>query len=120
MIRILLVDDHPVVRSGLKTLLGNVAGCEVCGEAANGQEGVEKVLKLRPNLVLMDITMPVMNGLQATRSIRSGSPDTKIIVLTMHDSAQIAVEAKAAGAHGYLTKACPLEELQTMIVDVCR
>jgi len=101
MIRILLVDDHEVVRKGLKTLLDHVDGCEVCGEASNGQQGVERALQLKPNLVLMDISMPILNGLEATKVMRQVVPDTKIVVLTMHESAQIQNEAKRSGAHAY-------------------
>ncbi len=120
MIRILLVDDHQVVRAGLESLLNNVNGCEVCGEAANGQEGVEKTLQLKPDLVLMDISMPVLNGLEATKVIRRVVPETKILILSMHDSVQIANEAKLSGADGYLTKACAVAELQTAIRKICK
>ena len=94
-------------------------GCEVCGEAANGQEAVEKTLQLKPDLVLLDVSMPIMNGLQAAKVIRQVSPTTKIVILSMHDSAQIVKESKLAGAHAYLTKACAPDELRTVIVDVC-
>src|SRR5579872_3203628 len=120
MIRILLVDDHEVVRLGLKILLHNVQNCEVCGEAGNGQEGVDRTVQLKPDVVLMDISMPVLSGLEAAKVMRRVTPETKIIMLTMHDSPQMAAEAKRSGAHGFLTKACPVEQLRLAIADVCK
>jgi DNA-binding NarL/FixJ family response regulator len=120
VIRILLVDDHQVVRMGLKNLLHDVEGCEICGEAANGQEGVDRTLQLKPDVVLMDISMPILNGLDATKVLSRVTPQTKIIVLSMHDSAQMAKEARLCGAHAYLTKTCSAEQLRAAIVDVCK
>ena len=119
-LRILLVDDHEVVRAGLKTLLTDMNGCKVCGEATNAQEAVEKTLQLKPDLVLLDVSMPIMNGLKAARVIRQVAPTTKIVILSMHDSAQIAKEATLAGAHTYLTKACAPDEPRAVIVGVCK
>ena len=118
-LRILLVDDHEVVRKGLAMLLLECPGYDVCGEAANGEDGVKRVLELKPDLVLLDVSMPKMNGIEATKLIRKVSPDTKIVILSMHDSGHFAQEAKLAGAHGFLTKACPLDELRSVIADVC-
>jgi DNA-binding NarL/FixJ family response regulator len=120
MIRILLVDDHEVVHLGLKILLHNIQDCEVCGEAGNGQEGVDRTLQLKPDVVLMDISMPVLNGLEAAKVMRRVTPETKIIMLTMHDSPQMAAEARLSGAHAFLTKACPVEQLRSAIADVCK
>jgi len=119
MIRILLVDDHEVVRTGVKSILSTIKSCEVCGEAENGQEAIEKTLQLKPDLVLMDISMPKVNGLEATKLIRKMRPITKIIILSMHDSPQIANEAKLSGADAYLTKTSLSGQLEFVITDVC-
>jgi DNA-binding NarL/FixJ family response regulator len=108
--RVLLVDDHEVVRRGLKDMLRDT-GFEVCGEAENGQDGVEQTLQLKPDLVLLDMSMPVMTGLQAAAAIRRLSPSTKIIMVSMHDSPLMVKEAHAAGADAYITKASAGKEL---------
>lgn len=102
-LRVLLADDHELVRRGLKHVLRDTR-YEVCGEAENGQQGVEQTLKLKPDLVLLDMSMPVMTGLQAARSIRQLAPKTKILIVTIHSSSQMEQEALAAGADGYVTK----------------
>jgi DNA-binding NarL/FixJ family response regulator len=108
--KVLLVDDHEVVRRGLKDMLRDT-GFDVCGEAENGQEGVEQTLRLKPDLVLLDMSMPVMTGLQAAKAIRRLSPGTKIIMVSMHDSPLMAKEARAAGADAYITKTSAGKEL---------
>jgi DNA-binding NarL/FixJ family response regulator len=113
--KILLVDDHEVVRRGVKTLLTGINGWDICGEAQNGEEAVQKVLDLKPDLVILDISMPVMNGFEAARQIRRLAPDTKIVIFSMHDSAQIAQQAKEAGAHACLVKAAAASELHKTI-----
>ena len=118
--RLLLVDDHQVVRQGLRTLLIGCPDYDVCGEAANGEEAVDRVLQLKPDLVLMDISMPKMNGIEAAQRIRKVSPETKIVILSMHDAAQLANEAKRAGADAFVTKACPIDELLSVVADVCK
>jgi DNA-binding NarL/FixJ family response regulator len=102
-VRVLLVDDHELVRRGLKEVLRDTR-FEVCGEAENGEQGVEQALKLKPGLVLLDMSMPVMTGLQAAKKIRKLAPETKIIIVTIHNSPQMQAEAVAAGADGYVTK----------------
>jgi DNA-binding NarL/FixJ family response regulator len=116
--RILIVDDHEIVRSGLRRLVERQSGWEVCGEAVNGKEAIDKALALNPDLVLMDISMPVMNGIEATRQIRRLSPVTKIVIVSLHDDESITAEAKNAGADAYVVKACPSEILLKTIAAV--
>ena len=103
-LRILIADDHPVVRAGLRTLLESREGWEICAEAANGREAVEKAGKLKPDVAVLDIGMPLCNGIEATRQIKKTSPGTEILILTMHDSESVVQEVLAAGARGYILK----------------
>jgi len=109
--RILLVDDHEVVRRGVRSFLRTCAGFEVCGEAANGEEAVEKARTLRPDVVVMDITMPRMNGLEATREIRKILPETEVLILSQHDSTEMIRQALSAGAKAYVDKAALTRDL---------
>ena len=102
--RILIVDDHPVVRRGLKHLLASQQEWEVVDEAVDGLEAVEKAQYLNPDIVLLDISMPKMNGLDACRLIRERAPESEILILTQHDSPQMLREALNAGARGYVVK----------------
>lgn len=101
--RVLLADDHPLFRDGLATLL-RARGMEVVGEASNGLDAVEKARALKPDLILMDVNMPQMNGLEATRIIKTEKPDTKIVILTVSDDDENLFEAIKSGAQGYLLK----------------
>lgn len=103
-LRILVADDHHVVRTGLRTLLETESGWEVCAEAANGREAVEKVRDLKPDVAVLDISMPLLNGVEATRQIRKLSSKTEILILTMHDSESLIQEVLEAGARGYILK----------------
>jgi DNA-binding NarL/FixJ family response regulator len=103
-LRILIADDHSVVRAGLRSLLESHPGWEVCAEAADGREAVEKAAKLKPHVAVLDIGMPLLNGVEATRQIRKSSPDTEILVLTMHESEDLVQQVTEAGARGYILK----------------
>lgn len=103
-IRILLVDDHAIVRQGFKLILSQQPDMEVVGEAGDGVEAVERTLELKPNLVIMDIAMPRVNGVEATRRITENSPECSVLVLSMHKDAVYVREALRAGAKGYLLK----------------
>jgi len=102
--RILVADDHAVVRAGLRTLLESRPGWQVCAEAANGREAVELAGKLKPDVAVLDIGMPLLNGIEATRQIRQVSPETEVLILTMHDSEQMVQKVYEAGARGYILK----------------
>jgi DNA-binding NarL/FixJ family response regulator len=104
MSRVLVVDDHALLRKGIQTILGAWPEWQVVGEAGNGQEAVQLTKELLPDIVLMDISMPGMGGLEATRVIRRASPDTKVLLLTLHNSIELVETALRAGARGYLLK----------------
>jgi DNA-binding NarL/FixJ family response regulator len=103
-LRILVVDDHPVVRRGLRSLLGSHPGWEVVDEAGDGVEAVDKSGQLVPDVVVLDISMPKMNGLEACRMIRQNNPQSEVLIVTQHDSPQMMREAGDAGARGYVVK----------------
>jgi DNA-binding NarL/FixJ family response regulator len=103
-LRIVVVDDHAVVRRGVRGLLESRAGWEVVAEATTGREAVAQVRRLRPHLVVMDLSLPELNGLEATRQIVKEFPETEVLVLTMHHSEQLARDVLQAGARGYLLK----------------
>lgn len=103
-VRILVADDHDVVRHGLRALIEAQPGWEVCGEATNGQDATEMAKDLTPDIAILDVSMPLLNGLEATRLIRKVSPGTEVLIFTMHESEQLIREVLAAGARGYLLK----------------
>jgi len=110
-IRVLVVDDHPVVRTGVQGMLASHADFDVVGEACDGEEAVSKVEALQPEVVLMDLRMPGVDGVEATRRIRARHPDIQVLVLTTYDTDDDIVRAVEAGAVGYLLKDSPREEL---------
>ena len=111
MLRILLADDHDIVRRGLKELLEEQIGWTVCAEAANGREAVELALEHRPMVAVLDLTMPELNGLEATRRIRQAVPETEVLIFTMHESDELVRNVLAAGARGYLLKSDAARQL---------
>jgi DNA-binding NarL/FixJ family response regulator len=119
-IRLLLVDDHALVRKGLAALLAADSAFCVVGEARDGGEAVKKTLELKPDLVLMDINMPGMGGLEATRRISKAVPSTKVVILTISEEDQDLFDAIKSGASGYLLKKVQPEELSSMLKGVLR
>lgn len=109
--RILVADDHEVVRKGLVALLQQQPEWEVCGEAGEGREAVEKAERLKPDVVILDIGMPSLNGLEATRQILKSNPNARILILTLHDSDQVVREVLNAGARGFLLKSDAARDL---------
>src|SRR6202023_2444582 len=104
MLRILIADDHEVARTGIRALLESHSGWEVCAEARDGREAVEVACKFKPDVLLLDIGMPNLNGLDAARQILAMMPDARILILTVHDSEQVVREVLAVGARGFLLK----------------
>ena len=104
MVRILVADDHDVMRRGLRDLLAEHKGWEVCGEAGNGREAVDLAVQLHPDVAVLDISMPELNGLEATRRIRKQVPDTEVLIFTLYETDQLVREVLRAGARGYVLK----------------
>lgn len=103
-IRILVADDHEIVRRGLRALLESQKGWKVVAEASTGSQALEKASEVKPEIAVLDVGMPVLNGLEATRRIRQALPQTEVLILTVHDSEQMAREAISCGARGFLVK----------------
>lgn len=120
-IRLLLVDDHPIVLDGLRANLSKISWITIMGVALTGREAVDMAVKLNPDVVLMDLSLPEMNGFEATRAIREQLPETRVLILTMHDSEEYVRQVVGSGAHGYLLKnAAPatlLQAIQSVAAD---
>lgn len=104
LIRILIADDHEVVRKGVRSILVSRKDIEVCGEAANGREAVDQALELKPNLIILDLTMPVMGGFAAARELNKLLPAVPVLFYSMHEGTHVVKEAKRAGARGFVSK----------------
>jgi len=114
--RILIVDDHEIVRQGIRTLLARARpNWEICGEAADGRQAIEGVKTLAPDLVILDITMPCISGLEAAAQIAKLGVGCRILIFTMHDSGRLGAEVREAGAHGYVVKSQAARDLITAI-----
>ena len=117
--RVLLVDDHALFRDGLASLL-TAWDMEIVGQASDGQEGVEKARALRPDLILMDVNMPRLNGLEATRIIKAERPDTKVVIVTVSDAEENLFDAVKSGAEGYILKNASGEEFGRLLSNLAR
>lgn len=118
MIRVLLVDDHELVRVGISRLLADVPGIEVAAEVANGEEAIKAAKDIKPDVILMDVKMPGIGGLEATRKIKRINPEVKIIILTVCEGEPFPTKLLQAGARGYITKGAGIEEMVTAIRTV--
>jgi two-component system, NarL family, response regulator NreC len=117
-IRLMLVDDHDVVRTGLKTFLESKGGFRVVAEAGSGKSALEQAPLVKPDVVVMDITMPEMDGLEATRQLKASCPECRVLALTVHEDRQYFFQMLAAGASGYITKQAAADELVAAIQTV--
>jgi DNA-binding NarL/FixJ family response regulator len=116
--RILIADDHEMLRRGVRNTLQTELDLEICGEAVDGQDAVEKVKALQPDLVILDINMPALNGLVALRQILRLRPQTKVLVFSVHDSDQTVKEVHAAGAHGFISKGKDSQDLLRVVREI--
>jgi len=119
-IRVVLADDHVLVRSGIRSLLEQMSGVEVVGEAGNGREAVKLIKQLKPDVVLMDVAMSQMNGIEATERINKADKDVRVIILSMHSNEEYVLQAIQAGASGYLLKDAATLELELAVRAVSR
>ena len=119
-IKVVVADDHTILRQGIKALLDNQAGIEVIGEAKDGREALTLIERLQPDVILMDIAMPGLNGLEATRRIKKKFPKIKVLVLTMYTNEEYVFQILQAGANGYLVKETAFQDLISAITAVYR
>jgi DNA-binding NarL/FixJ family response regulator len=120
MLKILLADDHDIVRRGIKNLLEDHPGWQVCAEAKNGREAVAMALTHKPDVIVLDYSMPELNGVDATRQIRSALPDSEVLIYTMHESEDVLKKSLAAGARGFLVKADASVQLPEAVESLSR
>jgi DNA-binding NarL/FixJ family response regulator len=120
VIRVLVADDHAIVRTGIRHVLEGQAGFTVVGEASNGAEALGLAQELTPDVVVLDISMPGVSGLQAAAELRRCCPDIRVLILSMHDNTEYVLESLRAGVHGYLLKDSAADELGAAIRAVCR
>jgi DNA-binding NarL/FixJ family response regulator len=118
LVRILLADDHDIVRHGLRDMISRHPGWEVCGEARDGREAVDMAAALKPDVAVVDMVMPIMDGIAVTREIRAVSPATEVLVFTMHESEDLAAAVLAAGGRGCMLKAAAVRSVVTAIETV--
>jgi DNA-binding NarL/FixJ family response regulator len=118
MPRVLIVDDHAFIRRGVQTILHPFPEWEFCGEADNGRDAIRMADELKPEVIIMDVSMPGLNGIEATRAIRKAQPAVKIVLLTLHESADLVRNAFRAGARGYLLKTDAEQELMRALMAV--
>jgi DNA-binding NarL/FixJ family response regulator len=119
LVRVLLADDHRMLRESLRRSLED-HNFEVVGEASNGSEAVRLATELQPDVILMDVSMPVLNGIEATRLVRQRGPHTQVIILTMHNDEKVRLQAIRAGAAGFLVKDCSIDEVVTVMSSVAQ
>ena len=119
-VRILVADDHDIVRKGLRAVLASRPGWQVCGEAANGREAVAAAIRHRPDIAIIDINMPELNGLEATREILKQVPEIRVLVLSAHDSESLVRQMLASGARGYVHKSDVSEDLIAAVETLCQ
>jgi DNA-binding NarL/FixJ family response regulator len=118
--RLMVVDDHEVVRRGVRSLLSDQTDWEVCGEAVDGQDALEKARELKPDLIVMDVSMPRLNGLEATRQVRNILPQCEVLVLSQHENTEMARQALKAGARGYVVKSSISRDLISAVAKASR
>jgi DNA-binding NarL/FixJ family response regulator len=119
-IRVLVADDHAIVRTGIRHVLDSQPGFTLVADAANGTDALAMALELRPDVAVLDISMPGLSGIQVAAELHRRSPETKVLILSMHDNAEYVLESLRAGAHGYLLKDSAAEELGDAIRSICR
>jgi DNA-binding NarL/FixJ family response regulator len=117
--RVLIVDDHEVIRKGVRSLLAQ-SHFDVCGEGVDGEDAIEKAKQLKPDVIVMDVTMPKLNGLEATRQVLEILPDAEVLILSQHESPEMVREAFNAGARGYVVKSSIAKDLLAALEKVSR
>ena len=115
MLRVLIADDHAILRRGVRTVIESHVGGEVCAEASDGEEALELALQTKPDVAIVDISLPIMNGIVLTRRLRQECPNTRVLIFTLHDDDETVGRALSAGARGYVLKTDGLEQLKAAI-----